>query len=320
LNDVLISDGTDLLFNDDYYGTTPAYGHVWTSLWIVTHVVPSGGTTGWEYYVLFDSAYSTAWINRFANANDLMQSLCNTFGVVPRHLFGTTTETIDPTPANNKHRLKFLYRGRGTSGYVTMDGNVTESQFVTDTPFKTNLIRVAEAFPMHKEGDSTTANAPAEQSFMLNDLVQSGTPPPFSEFDTDINIDFRTEYGYMPQFWAFGLFTTHDNIHGRAKSVHYWDYSASTPGYVRVTSSSYINTFITALCQYLKARFSPGRTGYARTYGSIKANDGSTSSQRWLRTLCRTQISDGLVTRNYYATEVKKNVFTNRATVTWVQE
>ena len=262
-----------------------------------------------NYYFVnfFDTSPANAfsWYNRFANAYDLLNFVLFQFGVIPKYQYGTVAGLIDPTPANNNHRL--IFDSRGSSAVtVTMDGKFTESSFVSDTPRKAKTIRVSD---------------PRGTAFIywyLNGVLEKGDQPPYAQFDIDKETDFQIN-GNVSLLDPVGLilFNTGTGLFTNAAvAVDFWNYTTNSR---QIESNATDNCLTKAVAQYLYNRFQKGRLQWTRTYASLSANNGSTSSQRWNKTLVMHVISDGVKSRTFYSTEVSKNLITNKSTVVWVE-
>ncbi|MBE3141473.1 MAG: hypothetical protein IMZ53_12935 [Thermoplasmata archaeon] len=254
--------------------------------------------------------YQYSWIKRFANAYDLLQYLCRQFAIIPRYSFGDTNGLISGTPANNKHRLSFNSRGNPSGSTVTMSGKLLNSVFSSDTPRKARTVRITEVQPHVITGL-------IENYWYLKDVLQAGEPPPFAEFDIDTNCEFRanlTAEVYNILYQQFGGVTYAVN------SIWYYDYTSPAHWVHLEDGGSHTNLLAEAIAKYYYDRFSSGRVQYEREYKSIKANNGTTNSQRNCQTLMRHVIHDGVIERTFYATEVEKDIFTNKVKVCWVQE
>jgi hypothetical protein len=262
-------------------------------------------------FFLSDTGNSIGWYNRYANAYDLLKDICFKFGVIPRYQYGTVDGLIDATPANNSHRLIFNSRGNAVSS-VTMTNDFDESNFVSDSSRKAKTIRITDTIQRSQEIQC--------QYWFLNNVLTEIEAPPFAKFDIDGEIDILITSVSAP-FSMTGLIL-YDSISalyvGAATTVDWWRYS---DGSRQVTSGDYlVSCLARSLVQYLFYRFQKGRLEYTRLYESLKANDGSTDSQRWNRTLVGHAINDGVTARTFYATEVSKNVLTNKSKVVWVED
>lgn len=70
---------------------------------------------------------------------------------------------------------------------------------------------------------------------------------------------------------------------------------------------------------YLYRRFFNDKRMYERTYATLKATIGGNVSTTNMELGVKTQINDGISTRTYYATEIRKNFMTNRMFVKWIE-
>ncbi len=245
----------------------------------------------------------------FPNAWELLKHICIEFGVVPRYSYGTATGLIDPTPANNKHRI--ILNSRGLSGSsITMTGKVLISTLIPETSKKIRRLSVSD---------------PVSQKVAFYEGIEfTGDVPGSLTFDKSIGMDF---IGGEPNLVWEALWYR-SNILGGDKAwviirAGFWNYSTKQfDVLVEVdTYPVYRNkTFIKATEKYYFNRFTDNRVEYERTYGSIKANNGASDSQRWLQTLNIHTIHDGITSRTFYATEVAKNIITNQARIVWVEQ
>ena len=99
-----------------------------------------------------------------------------------------------------------------------------------------------------------------------------------------------------------------------ATDFKYWNYSTA--------ATEIADNLPKAIALYYFERFGSllNRMEYSRTYTSLQANNGSSNSQMWMQNLNRTTINDGITIRNFYATEIHKDILKNQATVVWVEE
>jgi hypothetical protein len=288
--DLLINNSTDFLFSIDT--TPPSYARKFNDTYIY-----------WTTGGYFDSTQSYAWVNRFADAFELLGHLCKMFGLIPRYTFGTAAGLIDSTPANNTHRIILNSRGRFGST-ITMSGKLRSSHFVSDTPRKAGTMRATETQDRN------------QSYWYLKDVLEFGTPPPFAEFDVDLENDFHVS---MPTGSGDEKRFLYNNDEDAMTDMEYWNYA--TNGYSTLEDDgSHNNLLSQGIVQYLFNRFPGGRVEYEREYMSIKAVSGTTDSQRNLQTLARHTIHDGATSRNFYASEVRKDITTNKACVVWVEE
>jgi hypothetical protein len=256
------------------------------------------------------------YINRFSNAFELLKHLCGMFCVVPRYTYGTSAGIFDEAVAeNNSHRI--ILNSRGYSGdVVTMDGGIIPpSIFSADTPRRSRLIKA-------------TNNIHDEWSvYYAIDKRGMGIPPINSEFDIIKTVDFYpaadctvgTPGGYpTPKESLFLKRTDPAGYFNIARLSRYRNYELS--GGVGYVERDFDGWLCMVVAEYLYHRLSSTRVQYEREYSSIKATSGGISSQRLLRTTMRHTIDDGVTSRNFYATEVEKDIMKNKASVVWVQE
>jgi len=293
-NTLCVNNSTDFVF------TCGAVENYWHELNINIGDLITGNDFGY-----FDNTQDYSWYQRFATAYDILQMICFMFAVVPRYQYGDENGIISATPSENKSRIIFNARG-GRSGTITPTGNIVESKITLETILKETNYRLSDTYNF---GTTTTG-------WYFEDVNGSNTAslPPNAIFDIDTTLDF-----------AVGYATTENALRSKLPAANfidglrYWDYTIND--YVVAGASSF-NMFLFSLIQYFVHRFSSGRNQVTRTYGSIQANDTATDSQRWLQTMKRHEIDDGIAdpTPTYYATEVSKNILTNRAQIVWVQE
>jgi hypothetical protein len=242
-----------------------------------------------------DIADTTNYSASFSNAWNLLKHICAEFGVIPRYWYGDINGLIDPTPTNNKHRITFNTRGK-SGNVVTPSGKLMESTLIPETSKKAQRLRVWGAFPTD------------ESWFYDGTLTYETTAETWRQFDKEIELDFDTSQTlYSSLFQSDGAgncFSITD--------VQYWDYSTGA-----VVS---VDNFARAVAQYYFARYSPKKLEYDRKYSSIKANNGSTDSQRWMQNLNQHSINDGLTARNVYATEIHKDLLNNTVQVFWIEQ
>jgi hypothetical protein len=152
----------------------------------------------------------------------------------------------------------------------------------------------------------------------LNGVLEQGDIPPSAQFDIDQETDFQVNSN-VSIFDPVGLILYDINTGlfvGAAIQYDFWNYNTNTR---QLVSSATDNCLTKTAAQYLYNRFQKGRIQWTRKYASLKANNGSTSSQRWNRTLILHTIHDGVKSRTFYATEVSKNIITNKSQLVWVE-
>jgi len=258
----------------------------------------------------------TPWYDQFSNAYDLLVYICQGYGVVPRLSFGTSVGLIDATPSNNISRIILNSRGRSGGNQVAMTGKLLtpasssspiQATFMTDTQNKPRNFSVN--CPFFEDGNLL---------YSYNGLIGKNViPQNYMSFDLGITVDFLTHAAY--QFPTLFLhFVNEYNRYDTVLDVQYWNYK--TGAYVIVTGISYISNLAGAVFEYLYNRFTPWRCQFEREYGSLQVNNVTTTSQRNCRTLMRSVINDGVISRNTYASEVEKDLLNNKVRVLWIQE
>jgi hypothetical protein len=251
---------------------------------------------------------TAGWYNRFANAFDLLFNIIKPFGVIPKYMFGDVNGLIDANPTNNNHRLIFDSRGR-SAGEITMVGGIKdkESELLSESVLKAQNVRVMD-FRYN-----------ILSYWYLNDVLQKGDTPPFATFDIDFSVDFQVYYSIDMPTWDLILYDDYTGTYNSlATACLWWNYS--TGGWGIVTGYGSDNCLAKGSSQYYKNRFANGRTQYTRTYKSIKANNGSSDSHRWLQTLKRHVINDGVTPRTYYLTSLEKDIGSNESSAVLVEE
>jgi hypothetical protein len=247
-----------------------------------------------------------SWYQRFKNAYDLLKFILFPFGVIPKYQFGTSVGLIDGTPANNHHMLIFDSRGGGAVT-VTMDGKIKESSFISDTARKARTIRISDPL------------VTGYSYWYLNGNLRRDNVPPYAQFDIDHEIDFNVNSNIaLYATVALIIFDSGTGLYvGAATQCDYWNYH---DGNRQVVTESADNCLAKTTALYYYYRYQKGRFEWTREYSGLSANNGSSSSQRWNKTLAIHAIHDGVVSRNFYSTEVSKSLINNKCSVVWVEQ
>jgi hypothetical protein len=266
---------------------------------IVANFFYPDGTIGGDIIMSQGSYYS-----RFATAYDLLKHIFQEWHWVPKYSFGDANGLITNT-ASDKPRIVLENRGR-SGGVITPTGILIESTFASDTPRKAKNINAVQS-------SDTSAGY-----YSYNGAVTYGGVPNYVQID----INYQTDHFAQSNMIAgLGIYYLNGGAFVIIVQVRYWNYQ--TKDYVVLTTRTDANNFLIAAFNYLYNRFSiTGRTQYTRLYGSLQSNNGSSISQRWTKTLAQTTISDGVPTigiRDYYATEVEKDIFENKVQIIWVE-
>jgi hypothetical protein len=265
----------------------------------------------------FKAANSYSWPARFNSAFDLLQFLCRHFGVIPRLTFGNASGYIDATPANNLHRIVFNSRGNTVVSKITMVGGILQSDFVPDTARKAKTMRIR---------DNRCDDTDNDQYYVLNDTIALRALLIPTTFDLDFDIDFNVTTSASPvspvgSLFDYQLMYYDTSSMATILKMRWWNYH--TQAYVELVHDYVRNILGYALINYYYNRFYYGRTQFTRVYAGLTASDGSTSSLKHLQTLKLHDISYALngstVTKTYYASEIEKDLYNNKATVVWVE-
>lgn len=325
---LLVNNTTDFFVNvggTNGLGNNDGTDYNWPELYLTFEYL--GGMGAYLGYrgLFFDSTASGAWINRYGSAYELLAHIALAFGAVPRYTYGDGTGLISATAANNKSRIELNSRGAAgsTASLVTMNGGVLSSKPIGTAPMQPLKTRVSDFFgSTHDPNAADTDYAPAAY-FAVNGVEISGQAPAIG-FDLDLLMDFY-------QGSATNTATNDPPIIYRAlfyqiapapswAGVKVYDYKNATYRIWQAAMfQTWENAFAVMSCYYFMQRFHPGQMQIAREYSSMQSTLGGVTSQRNTRTLMITQIDDGEVTRNFYASAVEKDVENNRAQVTWAQ-
>ena len=286
----------------------------------------SGGQISWiNGYIMYSWLVSkgnlapyTSWNQIFTYYDnmqsplDLLKHICAEFGVVPRYSFGNSSGLIDPVSANNKHRISFNTRGNSGNS-ITPVGNIIKSVENPQTSRNVQRLYVSQSL-----------RQVFEDSFFWDGVLYGtphlgGNPDSWRQFDKTIQFDFVSlaNLGSAVQ----PIFVVDPSITAvvggvtyvcafPADLIYYWNYQSSYQ-----SSDTY---FGYALLQYYFYRYT-GRLEYDRIYGSLQANQSGSISQIYMQNLQQHSINDGITGRNFYATEIHKDVLKNQVEVIWIQ-
>jgi len=292
-----VYDGT----NEDF---TYYNGAAWKSFDdIYIAVYESNGVGGEDLVIYFDPVEASYIPTIYTESADepkgfefFVDTLRN-FGFAMRHLYGDSDGTIGATP---KHRLHLLQRGRTYSGAVT---------FGSPERLKKSSNRLARDL-IGKGVRASTKGIPANFAWRSS-LFSSGSfaaPPSNVSFDIEIQALWVVDTADV----AASLY---DVAGTPLTSIKYYDYFSA----VAVEATGKYRHLL-ALCQYYFMRYLTEKQVYERTYGTLVATSGASTSHRFITPLRRNAIEDGTGTSNYYANKVTKNPKTNTVSVQWIQE
>jgi hypothetical protein len=235
----------------------------------------------------------------YPNAWELFKHLCSIWGVIPKFIYGSPAGLIDADPANNKPRIIFNTRGKSGTTIVPV-GKERSSKITLDSSRKINSYSLTYKWSTGNywfDGDilSTTASSEVWRSFERGGMI---------EFNTVLT------NGISAIFYKTGSSAVH------ISQTRFWNYESAA----WEVCSTGGNNFAIAMISYLYYRFTNARMQYDKEYNDIKASDGSTSSQLHMTTLASITISDGIVSRDFYLTEVRKDIVSGRVKAVLVQE
>ena len=268
--------------------------------------------------------FSDYWGVRFGTALDIVQAICQSFGLVPRYYFGQADGSY-LGDGSDRHRIELLTRGRALN-FIVPSGNIISSENHPMSPYQTQGVQASFVLG----GSGGTSVVPQADTFFVSWGSRGFGNPPAS---VHVDVNIVSEFSCNPCYQWDGSFLFRGLIYmitsgdmWSANYAQYYDYiSAATigPTITRDGSSdgNKFDPFIQYLADYFWAKFH-GQSSYEREYGDVRANDptAATTTQWNLRPLRRHQITDEIGTRNYYAIEVRKDYFKNRAKVTWFEE
>lgn len=248
------------------------------------------------------------WITRYSNCFDLLKSITNSLGVVPRYYYGDSSG-IYQGDANDAHTLELVIRGR-TGDYLT-NAKLTESTMVSNTALK-NINVVT-----HGIGNYATTM----HSWIISGNYESSNSSNYDE-NAKISIENSQFFDLLYYVYEGSLVTSDDtlvsteNHFAPPTKVAYYDYRSSGPSaWVEAVNTYIYNRMNEALTKYLAYRFSSKRKEYTRTYGTMAFNNGSTTTHQNARIMAKTTINS----ESFYASEVTKDVSHNKTTIKWMQ-
>lgn len=252
-----------------------------------------------KYFKSDDPLYlATLYKDPFALFGDLLKN----FALKARYLYGKADGTISATPSENRHRLQLLQMGRTFSGFISLSGDVVQS----DIPFHSDLVANAVKTYM-KPNDASM--------YWLARKYSGGS------YSTPSEISFDLEIPILFYFQPFVEGTASDpGALCKSNGAQF----TKTKVYLYGTNSflEFTTGFATlqALCNYYFNRYPQNKIVYNRTYSKTKASEGGNPSHLILSPLRRLQISDGTTTRNFYANGIEINIEQNETTVEWIEE
>jgi hypothetical protein len=232
---------------------------------------------------------------KYPNAFDLISQLLKQFFLIPRYYYDVT---------NSRHKIQLFTRGTSFATQVTLVVP-TESRLTIGSAIALKDVQIDDAYTpttyyWDAEAETYTTTKPEGWNPEIT-LVQE-------------YIHYVDDSGTGP--WCFGI----DYNSGTGVAVGYtwyraWDYAGQVWTNINATTDDGDAWLIPA--QFYGRKFRGEKRVYERTYNSLKADNGTTDSHSNIVCGARTQISDGVSARNFYAVEVKKNLARNELTVVW---
>lgn len=230
----------------------------------------TNGSAIWTAYPLF-------W--------DFMESLCGGFGLAPRWYYD---------PAAGRHKVILLTRGRSYGSPVSLVVP-EQSDLIQGTPQLVNYIQVTSGF------------SGGEYYYNVAEGVGADTAPAGWTADMSLTIDFgNNESGsYEKSLIAYALVS--GDVWSMIK-VEYWNYATSA--FVSFDSGVLMTRQDHALAAYLGGRLGGIKRVYEQTFRDLRANDGSTNTHANISLMRNVDINDGVATRHFYVSEIRKNIMT----------
>jgi hypothetical protein len=251
-----------------------------------------------------------SWLKRYNNCSQVLAQLCLSLGVIPRYYYGASDGFYKGT-SSDKHTIELTTRGNSYSGVLMTMPIAIQSDMVSNSR---NKLLDLKADDVQTISVGSVVINPTR--WYVSQKYGTGTEPQITDYSIQITQELH-EANYSGEFQTlFSLWDDSGNRFDQVVAIKYWDYQAGATATITTGAGMYLDFIV----KYLYARFTQGRREYTRLYGTIKANDGSVTTQQNLRVMVRTSINDGIAAKNFYATQVEKDILNNKATVTWVQE
>lgn len=299
-----VARNTDILVKDRHNNT---FVSPWTDCYLAARAY--GGGIG--LFGTYASGVTTsAWNLRFDNCHQILSAVCSSLAVIPRFYYGDSDGYYQGS--GDKYSIELLTRGND-SQKVTMSGSILSSSMVSNSTVKTINVRASD-FP---------ENPSPVDYWIVNGSDGTGETAKNATIDTEIVPEITT---YSPSYdvLSLHLLTHYTSVYEQALyvgDIKYYDYDAGD--WVTLTHDAVNNLWCKVLASYMYKRFSKGRWQYERAYGNLLAtNTVGTPVERIenIKIMSRIDINDGVSTKTYYATEVRKDIMNNTATVVWVEE
>lgn len=147
------------------------------------------------------------------------------------------------------------------------------------------------------------------QGWVLDGVYGTGTFGARVSPDITVNMILGgSVLGSAYMFYVNPTGTTFNQV----ESSDYYDYVAAAQD-----TTARIHSY--SVSRYLYKRYAKSSRGYTRRYFGLGATVSGVKSTANIKCGMRTQITEGLTTKNFYASEVTKNLVKNSLTVRWVE-
>jgi len=234
--------------------------------------------------------YRTTWPTGYDNCFDLLVDVLSNFGLVAEYFYDGT------------HKIRLLTRGRSyIASPITLPIPIASTRQPLSDIFVSLVRGTSRAFGLN-QAFWKTAN-----------FDGTGELPPLMNADMDINVLFHQRSTQGPDTESLYVFPGGFNTQQKITSMQYYDYVADA--FSADITPELGTPYYRPIVEYLWYRFGAGNIGYEREYATLQANDGTTTTHLNLRPLVQTVIEG----KRFYATEVRKNVMTNRSFVKWIE-
>lgn len=300
INDDYDADDVEIMDNADtellYYGTNPLtaahYGGSDSTgklseiaYWLGYYSYPATSHFVWD-----NNLGAGGWTQIWPDLLSFLAAICRTHCVAPRLIWNTVT---------SRCTLQILSRGRPDSEDLLVLPDPIKSRFLQESDTK------ASGFSAYLWGfgsgtwryldQSGYGQAPGWAKMdMTADLVVSGSPEAGLDYEK-----FHLVYG--------------GRIYIGVDIYKWWDYLSGAYG----TSTHVIMS--SAVAGYYYNLLAGSRRVYERDYDTLVGVLGAISSQYVVQLFEKTEIDDGVDTREFYASEIRKDPAKDLLSVRWIE-
>jgi hypothetical protein len=254
-----------------------------------------------------DTGNDLYWPDNFGNCWQLLISICNSFAIVPRLIYDTS---------DSKYKMELITRGRTSQAAISFaDAPISSTVYPSQTML--NDIRIRSVYEddanhgpawIRKQpsgGHIIGVTTPTDQAAAFDDIEWDLDL--MSQFSGTDNTDGQYVQDWEKMWQAIDLTPWAGWCH---ENVEFWNYvTGAWAGDV-----SYPEFWLANLARYYYERFRGGKLILEREYPSCSASDGSTTKTTHVEILRKMALDmgDGEGSRNFFITEVRKNLATNR--------